>query len=95
MTQQPTLPCKPVSLPRGSFDHIMHIVKSLDQTRGTTLYWGTTEGAMTVGPTAPVGATSEAAAEVGAEVVSTTGFLTSVVELVEPVFFSVYHLSRC
>jgi hypothetical protein len=50
---------------------------------------------MTVGPTAPVGATSEAAAEVGAEVVSTTGFLTSVEEVVEPVFFSVYHLSRC
>jgi hypothetical protein len=53
------------------------------------IYRGTTAGAVAAGPAAPVGAISAAAAEVGAEVVSTTGFLTSVVDSGEPFFFSV------
>jgi hypothetical protein len=55
----------------------------------STIYWGRTGGAVKEGGAAPVGATSAAAAEVGAEVVSTTGVLTSVVDSV-PCFFSTY-----
>jgi hypothetical protein len=53
----------------------MHLIRLLEQ---HNFYWGAR--GTTVGPAAPVGATSTAAAEVAAGVASTTGFLTSVVD---------------
>jgi len=76
--------------PSGSVFNILCILYSDSVvSKYLTLYWGSTGGAVKAGGAAPVGATSAAAAEVGAGVVSTTGALTSVGVSV-PCFFSTF-----